>query len=116
MDDPAESSPGIFNSLRRLASGLLATAQTRVELLALELQEEKCRLVELVIWVSAVVALSLMSLAMVTLTIVMLFWENGRLAALITLSVLYLLATAGGFWALHTRLRKQSPPFAGTVS
>jgi len=116
MDDSPESSPGIFGSLRRLAGGLLATAQNRVELFALELQEEKCRLIELVIWVSALVALGLMSLAMVTLTIVVVFWDNGRLAALITLSVLYLLATAGGCWALRNRLRKQSLPFGGTVS
>ena len=68
MDDPPESAPGIFSSLRRLAVGLLATAQNRLELFALELQEEKCRLIELVIWVSALVALGLMSLAMVTLT------------------------------------------------
>ena len=116
MADSQESAPGIFGSLRRLLDTLLATAQNRVELIALELQEEKCRLVELFLWMSAVVALGMMSLAMVTLTIVVLFWNNGRLAALITLSALYLLATAGAYWGLNTRLRKGNLPFSGTVS
>ena len=116
MADSQESAPGILGSLRRLLDTLLATAQNRVELIALELQEEKCRLVELFLWMSAVVALSMMSLAMVTLTIVVLFWNNGRLAALITLSALYLLATAGAYWGLNTRLRKGNLPFSGTVS
>ncbi len=116
MDDSPEPSPGIFGSLRRLLDSLLATAQNRVELFALELQEEKCRLVELVLWVAAVAALGLMSLAMVTLTIVIVFWDNGRLAALITLSALYSLATAGAYREVRKRLRKQSRPFAGTVS
>ena len=116
MADSPESAPGIFGSLRRLLDTLLATAQNRVELFALELQEEKCRLIELLLWLSAVVALGLLSLAMVTLTIVVLFWDNGRLAALITLSVLYLLATGGAYWALNTRLRKGNLPFSGTVS
>ena len=116
MDDTKESSPGLLGSLRRLLDSLLATTQNRVELFALELQEEKCRFVELLIWASAVVALGLMSLAMVSLTIVVVFWDNGRLAALITLSLLYSVATAGGYWALRNRLRKQSPSFGGTVA
>ena len=116
MDDPQESPPGIIDSFRKLLATLLATAQNRVELFALELQEEKCRLIELFIWVAVVVASGVMSLVMVTLTIVVVFWDDGRLAALITLSALYLLATAGAYRILNALLRKGGPPLAETVS
>jgi uncharacterized membrane protein YqjE len=45
-----KSPAGIFVSLRRILDGGLALAQKRVELFAVELREEKCRLLEAITW------------------------------------------------------------------
>ena len=114
MSDEAETKPGVWASLKRILDTMLATAQNRVELFAVELQEEKCRLVEAMLCAAAVAAFGMMTLTLVTFTIVILFWENGRLPALVGLSVLYLAGTALAWRALQSRLKTRSA-FAGTL-
>jgi uncharacterized membrane protein YqjE len=99
---------GILSSLGRIADGLLATVQNRVELLASELHEEKRRLVETVLLGAAVVAFGMMTLTLVTFTVVILFWENLRMAALGGLSALYGAAAIWAWLALRRRLRERS--------
>jgi len=106
---------GFLDSGKRVIDTLLATAENRIELFAVELQEEKCRMVEVLLCVGAVAALALMALTMITLTVVFLFWETERLAALGVLSLLYLLGTTLAWRALGGRLRTHSP-LAGTLS
>ena len=88
MSEASETKPGVWASLKRMLDTLLATAQNRVGLFAVELQEEKCQLVEAMLCAVAVVAFGTMTLSLVTLTVIVFFWENGRLPALAGLSVL----------------------------
>jgi uncharacterized membrane protein YqjE len=53
MSDSRECQGGIFASLRRILDGGLAITQKRVELFAVELREEKYRLIEAIILASA---------------------------------------------------------------
>lgn len=63
---------------------------------------------------AAVAAFGMMTLTLVTLTVLLAFWENARLAALLGLSGLYLGATAWAGHALRTRLKKRTAfPTAG---
>ena len=114
MSDGSQKQSGVWASLKRICDTLLATAQNRVELIAVELQEEKCRIVEVVLCAAAVAAFGMMTLSLVTFTVVILFWENGRLIALGGLSVLYLIATTLAWRALQSRL-KVARPFAATI-
>ena len=114
MSEPEERTGGIFTSLRRLIDGGLALAQNRVELFAVELREEKCRLMEAILWASAVVAFGMMTLTLLTLLVVVLFWQDARIAALVILSLLYLLATFLAWRGLHSRLTRTST-FSGTL-
>lgn len=114
MSASGELSQGVWASLKRILDTLLATAQNRVELFAVELQEEKCRLVETILCAAAVAAFGMMTLTLVTFTVVALFWENGRLAALVGLSVVYLVVTALAWRALQTRLKNRTA-FTGTL-
>lgn len=114
MDEGTETKPGVWASLKRLFDTLLATAQNRVELFAVELQEEKCRLVEAILCAAAVAAFGMMTITLVTFTVVILFWENARLPALGVLSVLYLIGTALAWRALQSRLKARTA-FAGTL-
>ena len=115
MTDPRPPARGLLGSLRRLTDTALALARNRVELFALELEEEKCRVMELVLWMSAVVAFGLMALTMVTLTVVILFWDRGRTAALIGLTLFHVAAAIVAYRSLARRLRSATPAFSETV-
>lgn len=71
-----------MGSVRRLLSTLTSIVSTRLELLANELQEERLRLTQMLLFF--VLALLCFSLAVLLLTvfIVVLFWDDHRLAVL----------------------------------
>jgi len=83
METPSTPSAGILHSVRTFADNLLATVQDRIELVSVELQEEKLRLIKVFIWISAAIFSSVLALMFASITIVYLFWESARLAALI---------------------------------
>jgi len=114
MDDTSDSSTGFTDSLADLGDNLLGTLQERFELIAIELKEEKCRLMRLIIWMSAAVFAGVMTLSFATLTVVYLFWESARLGVLAGCTMAYGAALA---WVIMT-LRKsfnQSRPLDATI-
>ena len=114
MNESYENAGGILATLRNIVDGGLALAEKRLELFGVEIHEEKCRLVEVFIWASALVAFGLMALTLLTFVIVFLFWESARVPALIALSLLYLLATFLAWRGLQARLGN-SKVFSGTL-
>lgn len=105
---------GVISTLVRLCDTGLAALQNRVELFSVELQEEKCRVIELLLLTGALVALGMMTLTLVTVTTIYLFAENARLVALIVLTLLYGAGTALVWRKLQARLRSREA-FSGTV-
>jgi uncharacterized membrane protein YqjE len=107
---------GLLNSIRGLADGLIETAHDRLELFVLELHEEKFRIIQLFIWISAAVFSGILAITFASLTVVYLFWETARLAVLGGFAVLY----GGIFIGLLTYCRKfiqrQPRPFESTIS
>lgn len=108
-------SAGFSDSLRALGDGLLAGARDRLELFTLELQEEKYRLVQMMIWISAIIFTAMMAVAFASLTLVYLFWDAARLAALGGLTVLYSGSLALIVIAFRRYLARQRRPFAATL-
>jgi uncharacterized membrane protein YqjE len=104
----------LFGSLRRLGGAALATAHNRVALFAVELQEEKCRLIQALLLAAASIALGVTALTLVTITIVVLFWENGRVPALCVLSGFFIAATVVVIRSLK-KLLAEAPGFSGTL-
>jgi len=99
-----DESPGLFRSARRVLSTTLAVAENRLELFLVELREERFRILNALLLVGALVAVGFLALIMVTLTLVVAFWDTARLTVLITLSLLYLATTAAIFWQLKLRI------------
>ena len=114
MREAVEIKRGVWASLQRMTDTLLAAAQNRIELFAVELREEKCRLVEAMLCAAAVAAFGMMTLSLVIFTTVVMFWENGRLPVLAILSVLCLAGTALAWRALRSRLQARGA-FADTL-
>ncbi len=115
MEPTTPRPAGYLSSLRSLGDGLLASVQDRFELFTVELQEEKFRLIQLFIWISAAIFTGMMVIAFASLTLVYLFWESARLAVLGGLTVLYTAAFVAIIVALRRYLARQPKPFAGTL-
>jgi uncharacterized membrane protein YqjE len=115
MEKAPPGPAGFVGSLRSLGDGLLASAQDRLDLFAIELQEEKFRLIQTFIWISAALFTAMMAVTFASLTLVYLFWETARLAVLGGLTVLYAGVLVGIIVAFRAYLARQPNPFAATL-
>jgi len=106
----------MFASLRRLGKTALGMLQNRLELFALELQEEKCWLVTVLLWSVAAIFCGVLAITVITLTIVVLSPENARPYVLIGLSVVYLVLAVITILRLKRQLKDRPPPFEGSIS
>jgi uncharacterized membrane protein YqjE len=116
MGDDGQSRGGPIESLRRIGDTGLALLQNRLALFAVELQEEKERLIRVVALVAVLVFLVNMGIVMLTVTIVILAGEDYRNKVLIGLCALYLLSAVAVFLVLRKHLRTAPAPFSETVS
>lgn len=116
METPPAASPGILHSVRTFADSLLATVEDRIELISVELQEEKLRLIKVFIWISAAVFTGVMAITFASITLVYLLWDSARLAALCGLTLLYAATTVTIVVAFRRYLGRQPKPFAATLS
>ena len=115
MEAPGESTSGIFASLGRLLKTVLAIAHNRLELLLVELREERWRLFDTLIMAGIVLIMATMTLMAATITIVVVCVKADRLDLVVVLVLLYLAATIFSFWRLRVRL-KQWTPFSATLA
>ena len=115
MESPPADSPGFLHSVRALADSVLATVQDRVELVSVELQEEKRRLIQIFIWISAAIFTGMMAITFASITLVYLLWDSARLAALGGLTLVYGGAAVAIVVSFRRYLRRQPPPFAATL-
>jgi len=103
-------------SLQRLLTTLLDIVHTRVAIIATEFEEERLRLRELVVF--GLVAMFFVSLGIVLLTlfVVMLFWETNRLYVLGGFALLYLGVGVVAGISLRHRLKSRPRLFATTLA
>lgn len=111
---PAEG--GLFVSLKALSANLLGILQTRLELLAADVAEERERLTQLV-------ALALVSLfcigvgiVLLALLIVVALWESNRLLALGALISFFLVSGIAVGWLAIYRLRSAPRLFDASIA
>ncbi len=114
VPDSAPSS-GFAGSLRALGDGLLATVQDRVELLSIELQEEKRHAIRSVAWIVSVLFLGGLTLILGSVTLVYVFWDTARLAVLGGLTAFHFVATVAGAVYVRRLLARLPPPFEATL-
>ncbi len=100
------SQEGLFAALKGFLANIVATGRTRLELLATEAEEEKLRLIDLL--VSAMAAVFLLGLGLVLLIVCLsvLFWEQRVLVLGLSAGITVFL---GLLFALHARLRLKQP-------
>ncbi len=114
METATPAPAGFLRSFRALGDGLLATVQDRLDLLSVELQEEKFRLIQTFIWISAAVFTGMMTIAFASLTLVYFFWASARLAVLGGLTIFYAGALVAILIAFRRFIARQPSPFSAT--
>ena len=107
---------GLFASLRGLAATGLGLLQNRLELLAVEIQEERTRSLSLAAYSVAAVILLGAGAIFLAAFITVLLWESNRLLALGVFSTLFLGGGIGCALAARALARKPSGLFAGSLA
>lgn len=116
MRDTEGTATGLLASLQRLLATFLEILQTRVEIVATEYEEERERIRELVILSFLSLFFASLGLLLLTLFVVVLYWETHRLYALGGFAVLYLVLGIAASAVLRQRLRNRSRLFSTTLA
>lgn len=108
---PAER---LLGATKRLIASLVSNGEARLRLAVVELEEERARLVTLLLLAGISLLLILLGLTVLTLFVVVLFWETHRLLA-IGLSALVLLGGGLGLAAWAIKLAKRPTLLKSTL-
>ena len=116
MTEDAGHTEGLLESLRNLAKTFVALLQTRIEIFASELDEERARLARVV--VLAVVGAFCLGLATVLLVllIVVIFWDTNRLLAIGVIAGLFALGALAALLALRSTVRERPKFLSATLA
>jgi uncharacterized membrane protein YqjE len=105
---------GLLHSIRRLAQSLLGAAQTRLDILATEIEEERVRLEQLLLFVLAAAFCLGMGIVLCVALVVLFYWDTHRLAAVGVLAVAFLAAGVALGLILRDKAKTRSKAFAIT--
>jgi len=115
MSDPVSDS-GLFASLRRLLATALEIAQVRLDLLGTEIEFEKRRLFDGLLW--AAISLLVLGIGLFLLGgfVFLFFWEGYRLSAIGILALLFLTGGVVLIYGARRYLRKKTNIFNASLS
>jgi uncharacterized membrane protein YqjE len=99
-----------------MGSSFLALIHTRVELFAVELQEEKLRAITFITWLSVALALAVAGILTAIGLLAFFLWQRAGYAGVIILAVLTLGSAAALLWMLRQRILRGPDPFAATIA
>lgn len=99
-----------------MAGTLLAILQTRLELLSIEMEEERLRVGQILLYGSVALTFFAMSIMLLTAFILVLFWEEHRLLVLGGFSALFLTVGLVAWGALCRVARGRSKLFSTSLS
>jgi uncharacterized membrane protein YqjE len=110
-----ETGTGIVQSLRNLAATLVAVFHTRFELLVTEIEEERVRLLELLLWAAAALFCLAVTVLLLVLLLIALFWDTHRIAVIATLAAVFLAAGVGIAAGARDRMHARSRLFSASL-
>jgi uncharacterized membrane protein YqjE len=102
-------------SLRNFAATLVALLQTRLELLATDLEEERIRLLQLLFWAAGALFFFALGVLMITMLVVLLLWDSYRLAGIIGLAAIFLAIGAAMALGVRNRMHARSRLFSSSL-
>ena len=84
-----DHAPGIFDSVKRVLATLAGIAQTRVELLATEVEEQVAHLGSLLLWAIVALFLGFTAAILLAVAILIAFWDSNRILAALLLAAAF---------------------------
>jgi uncharacterized membrane protein YqjE len=116
MSEETGHTESLLESLRHLAQTFVSLVQTRIEIFANEIDEERARLARVV--VLAVVAAFCLGLAVVLLVllVVVVFWDSNRLLAIGVIAAVFALGALAALLALRTAVRQRPKFLSATLA
>jgi len=107
---------GLFKSLANLVATVIAIAQTRLELLTTDLQEEMHHVAGILVWTLIALLAALIGLFLGALAIIFVFWDTHRLfAAVAVTSAFFVIAAAAGI-ILRIKIRTKPRMLEATLT
>src|SRR5215468_4281828 len=113
MLETNQHSPGLLSIAGRLARTGVGAIQTRIELFAVEWQEERARLLGTVFWAASFILLGVLAVLLFTAMVIFLFTPEVRIYVVAGFAVLYLLGAIGAWVGLRRILDHQ--PFTASI-
>lgn len=107
---------GLMDSVKRLLSTLTSIVSTRLELLANELQEERLRLTQMLLMGLAALFCIGMGLLLLVIFIVVLFWDDHRLAVLGVLCTIFFALAAILTLLLRDKAQTRTKLFSASLA
>jgi len=104
-DKTTDSPPGILDSLRRMLATLIELVHARVELFTTELEEEMHRVAGLLLWAVVAIFFGGLTVLMLSLTVVIAFWDGNRLLAAGLMTLLFFAIVLTAVLTLRARIR-----------
>ncbi|HEX7238399.1 MAG TPA: phage holin family protein [Gammaproteobacteria bacterium] len=118
--DPAEPQQGpvgaLFASIAKLLATAIGLAQTRLELLTTELQEEVHRVAEIMVYAVVALLAAGVGLFLLALVIIFAFWDTHRIAASIGVTSAVFLIAIGAALILRAKVRAKPAMLDGTLA
>ena len=107
---------GLLGSARAVLVALLEIGQTRLQLASTELEEERLRIAELLLFATAALFFLAIGIVLATLPLVLLFWDGPRVPVLALAAAVYLAIGAGLAAAWRRKAAAKPPLLASTLA
>jgi uncharacterized membrane protein YqjE len=114
--EDAGHTESLLESLRSLAKTFVALVQTRIELFASEVDEERARLERIVVLTASAMFCMGLAIVLIVLLVAVVFWESNRLLAIGVLAALFMLAGLGLLLTLRSVVRQRPKFLAATLA
>lgn len=107
---------GMFRSIAQLLATTIGIAQTRLELLSTELQEEVHRVAEIMLWATVALLAAGFGVFLLALAVIFVFWDTHRVIASVGVtSAFFLIAVVAGLM-LRAKVRSKPPLLDATLA
>lgn len=114
-DRPAAGA-ALQSSLRALGGTLLSIAHTRLELLAIELEDEKRRLLGVLAWGALAILMGGFGLMFMAVWLTVMLWDTHRLLALGMFALSFLGLAAWSIWRAQSLLKGSQGWMSATLN
>jgi uncharacterized membrane protein YqjE len=116
QDDGRGPVGGLFRSIAQLLATAVGIAQTRLELLSTELQEEVHRVAEIAILSAVALLAAGAGLFLLALAVIFMFWDTHRVAASIGVTSTFFLIAVVAALVLRAKVRTKPPLLDATLA